>query len=80
VRTALLGLIMPAGEDPILDREIFLKILSMDNQGLWCRKNKSIPPKVLYNSLTSDEKKKYFNKDTLDYCDDLSRGDKEELQ
>jgi adenine-specific DNA methylase len=30
VRATILGLIMPAGNDPIKDRDIFLKILMMD--------------------------------------------------
>jgi putative DNA methylase len=80
VRAAILGLIMPVSEDPILDRDIFLKILSMDNYGLWCRKNKRISPNLVYNYLTLYEQKKYFIKDTLDYCENLSLQDKEEIQ
>jgi len=60
VRAALLGLLMPASENPKKDREIFLKILTMDDEGLWLRKNKSIPMKVVYENLTVEERKKYF--------------------
>ena len=42
VRAALLGLLMPASDQPQKDREIFLKILAMDDEGLWQRKNKPI--------------------------------------
>ena len=35
VRAALLGLLMPASDNPKKDREIFLKILTMDEEGLW---------------------------------------------
>ena len=34
VRAALLGLLLPASEDPTRDREIFLKLLTMDAEGL----------------------------------------------
>lgn len=43
VRAALLGLLMPASDDPDKDQEIFLKLLTLDREGLWRRKNKSIP-------------------------------------
>ena len=40
-RATLLGLLMPASDDPVRDREIFLKILTMDPDGLLRRwKNK----------------------------------------
>lgn len=37
VRATILGLLMPASNDPQRDRDIFLKILSMDDDGLWQR-------------------------------------------
>jgi putative DNA methylase len=37
VRASILGMLMPASEDPIRDREIFLKILTMDDEGAWNR-------------------------------------------
>jgi putative DNA methylase len=33
VRASILGMLMPASENPIKDREIFLKILTMDDEG-----------------------------------------------
>lgn len=48
VRAAILGALMPCGENPKADMDIFLKILSMDNDGLLDRKQKSIPVKELY--------------------------------
>ena len=42
VRATLLGLLMPASDDPVKDRAIFLKILTMDADGLWLRKSKSL--------------------------------------
>lgn len=43
VRAALLGLLMPASEDPEKDRKIFLKLLTMDAEGLRRRKSRNIP-------------------------------------
>ena len=60
VRAAILGLLMPASEDPIYDREIFLKILMMDAEGLWARKNKPMKMDVIVENLTYKELKKYF--------------------
>ena len=42
VRAAILGLLLPASQDPKRDREIFLKLLTMDDEGLWRRKTKAI--------------------------------------
>ena len=37
VRAAILGMLMPASNDAKRDREIFLKIMTMDDQGVWER-------------------------------------------
>lgn len=37
VRAAILGMLMPASADAKKDREIFLKILTMDDDGTWAR-------------------------------------------
>jgi putative DNA methylase len=37
VRAAIIGMLMPASRDPKKDREIFLKILTMDDEGTWLR-------------------------------------------
>lgn len=51
VRAALLGLLLPASEDPKKDMEIFLKLMTMDEEGLWHRKDKAIPAKVVLETL-----------------------------
>lgn len=51
VRAAILGLLMPPSHDPVKDRDVFLKLLTMDEEGLWRRKNKSIPQKRLLEEL-----------------------------
>lgn len=37
VRASILGMLMPASNNPKKDREIFLKILNMDDDGVWER-------------------------------------------
>lgn len=37
VRASILGMLMPASDNPKKDREIFLKILTMDDEGTWQR-------------------------------------------
>ncbi len=43
VRALILGLLLPATDDPDADREIFLALMTMDDDGLWRRVNKAIP-------------------------------------
>lgn len=83
VRAALLGLLMPASDNPKKDRDIFLKILTMDEEGLWQRKNKSISMKDIYDNLTPGERKRYFEEKgngKISYKKGLTREDKEYLQ
>jgi adenine-specific DNA methylase len=43
VRAAILGMLMPASSDAKKDREIFLKILTMDDEGAWQRVRSDAP-------------------------------------
>ena len=52
VRATVLGLLMPASDDPVKDRNIFLKLMTMDEAGLWRRKSKSISQKRLLEELS----------------------------
>lgn len=83
VRAALLGLLMPTSDNPEKDRDIFLKILTMDEEGLWLRKNKSIPAQEIYNKLTPSERKRYFEEDEngkISYKKGITREEKVNLQ
>jgi hypothetical protein len=51
IRASILGMLMPASSNPQKDRDIFLKILTMDVDGLWQRRSKPIPAKTLYEWL-----------------------------
>ena len=60
VRAAILGMLMPASEDPAKDRDIFLKLLTMDEEGLLLRKkSRTKPDAPSFKKLSYDEKLKY---------------------
>ena len=84
VRATLLGVLMPVSNDPIKDREIFLKILTMDEEGLWLRKSKNIPLKDLFANLTPVEISKYFDitspQSMPKYLPGISADDKKYIQ
>lgn len=65
VRAAVLGLLLPATDDPTKDREIFLKLLTMDDNGMWQRKKTNIPGRVLKEYLSPREIRNYFDGDRL---------------
>ena len=58
VRAAILGLLMPASQDPNKDREIFLKLLTMDEASLKRRRTKNFTAKELFDRLEIIERKK----------------------
>ena len=75
VRASILGLLMPASNDPVKDREIFLKILMMDTDGVWNRKNKPIKDEIIIENLTLKELKEYFEVPVDLFTDDnLTQG------
>lgn len=82
VRATLLGLLMPASDNPKKDREIFLKILTMDEEGLELRKDKSIPASEVYNYLTPNERSRYFVESSgkVQYISGLSKEEKQNAQ
>lgn len=82
VRAAILGLLLPATDNAEKDREIFLKILTMDDAGLLKRKNKSIPVSIIYENLSASERKRYFKENTskAEYKTTVSKEEKQELQ
>lgn len=60
VRSTILGLLMPSSDNPVKDREIFLKILTMDNEGLWLRRSKPVKDDTIIENLTLREVKEFF--------------------
>lgn len=84
IRAIILGLLLPTSDNPKKDREIFLKILTMDNDGLWQRKSKSISMKDIYSRLKPSERVKWFADDSSDekpkYKKGITQAQKQELQ
>jgi len=62
VRAAILGLLLPASDDPKKDREIFLKLMTMDEEGLWNRLRGNIPAAEVYEFATETEREFYFTR------------------
>jgi adenine-specific DNA methylase len=84
VRSAIIGLLMPSSNNPQKDREIFLKILTIDEKGLWLRKKSSIPLKDIYARTTRREHEQWFSEDSTEnkpkYRKGIDREQKLELQ
>jgi putative DNA methylase len=82
VRAALLGLLMPASDDPKKDREIFLKLMTMDEEGLWHRRRGNIPANEVYPYATENEKEFYFTRknNKLQWKKPASREDRRHMQ
>lgn len=76
VRATLLGLLMPASGDLDRDRRIFLKILTMDDDGVWQRCKGDIPVAEWKNAAPQDLREKYFGK--KGFKSGLSKEEKDE--
>jgi len=60
VRAAIIGMLMPASSDAKRDREIFLKILTMDDEGAWQRCRGEIPASAWREAASSLVQTEYF--------------------
>lgn len=83
VRAAVLGLLLPATDNPVKDREIFLKLLTMDEDGLWRRKKSNVPINEIIEYLTPKERDELFDQSTGNrarYRSGISRDRREQLQ
>lgn len=84
VRATILGILLPVSDDPKKDREIFLKLLTMDDDGLLLRKFKNLTAKEVFKLLTKDERSQYFQESSTEDKPTFKRGitkaEKDELQ
>jgi putative DNA methylase len=71
VRASVLGMLMPASKDPKRDHEIFLKLLTMDDEALWelrcdpsktwtCNLSKKSSREIEYEYASPSEKSEFF--------------------
>ena len=61
VRASILGMLMPASDDPKRDREIFLKILTMDDEGVWQRCKGEIPAAAWREAAPPEIQEEFFS-------------------
>ena len=61
VRASILGMLMPASSDAKRDREIFLKILTMDDEGVWGRCKGAILIASWREVASKEQLEKYFS-------------------
>ena len=65
VRASLVGLLLPATDTPAEDRDVFLRLLTMDDEGMRRRRNKSFTLKELFELLTPNERKEALDPEAV---------------
>jgi putative DNA methylase len=83
-RATILGLLMPASDDPQRDRRIFLKLMTMDDEGLWRRKSQPITLADIYALLPDEVRDRVFEQDTDSerpkWVKRITKAEKQEVQ
>ena len=83
-RATILGLLLPSTNDPQMDREVFLRLMTMDQEGLLRRKSKNLPVTELFKRLPPADRAGYFapgsDENQARFKKGLSREDKDEIQ
>ncbi len=77
VRAAIVGMLMPASRDPKRDRDIFLKILTMDDDGVWARCQGEIPVAAWRDAAPAEIQDEYFG--ARGFVQGLSDEDKDDV-
>jgi adenine-specific DNA methylase len=83
-RATILGLLLPSTDSPQKDREVFLRLMTMDDDGMLRRKSANIPAKELFKRLPSALRETFFEpgstEDDARLLRGLSKEAKEKLQ
>ena len=83
-RATILGLLLPATDNPQKDREIFLRLMTMDDDGMLRRKSVNIPASRIFKRLPPADRTRYFEPrstgDKAKLKAGLSTEEKEEIQ
>ncbi len=77
VRATVLGLLLPSTNNPEADRDVFLKLMTMDNKGLKKRRIKALPYKELLEAQPQEVQELFLENDRL--RNDLNAEELEEL-
>ena len=64
VRATILGLLLPATNDPKADREVFLALMTMDDDGMIRRLDGNLPAAKVYEHCTAAERAQCFDLDS----------------
>lgn len=82
VRAIILGLLLPATDDPVGDRETFLSLMTMDDDGLSRRLDGALPARVIYEMCAPRERAQYFVGDAgkQKWATSTSPSDRQHLQ
>ncbi|RMD63491.1 MAG: DUF1156 domain-containing protein, partial [Alphaproteobacteria bacterium] len=78
-RATILGLLLPATDDPQMDREVFLRLMTMDDDGM-LRRMKSIPQKVIFAKLPPADRARYFKPDSTEKKAAFKKGIKKDVK
>lgn len=60
VRAIILGLLLPATDNSERDRETFLALMTMDDDGMWRRAGETLPVRAAYQEALPHERAQYF--------------------
>jgi adenine-specific DNA methylase len=63
VRAIILGLLLPATDNPDADRKTFLALMTMDDDGMLRRLDGALSARVVYEGCTPRERTRYFLSD-----------------
>ena len=83
VRATILGLLLPVSDDLTKDREIFLKLMTMDDEGLYLRKFKNLTQKEIYEISDKEYVTEYMEINDQEkpvYMPGLTKEDKDRIQ
>ncbi len=83
-RATILGLLLPATDNPQKDREVFLRLMTMDDDGMLRRKSVNIGATELFKRLPPVDRTRYFESgstgEKAKLKPGLSSAEKQELQ
>ena len=78
-RATILGLLLPATDDPQMDREVFLRLMTMDDDGM-PRRMQSIPQKIIFAKLPPADRAKYFKPESNEKKAAFKKGIKKDVK
>jgi adenine-specific DNA methylase len=83
-RAIILGLILPGTENTASDRNVFLRLMTMDDDGMLRRKSRNIPATEMFGCLGPSDRSRYFESGSNEEKAKLKKGlkqeDKDDLQ